>query len=103
MKFGSEQFVATSDHVFFPLQWVGRSSSSLSPSIKTITRQVKDGWLPFKKRRITVVFHSFQTRVCVSLEPKSSAVKLVVDGETIVNEVRKNYDHHNIDNEHEKL
>ena len=30
----------------------------------------------------------FQTRVCVSLEPKTSNVKLVVDGETIVDEVR---------------
>ena len=38
------------------------------------------------KGKIVVVF--FQTRVCVSLEPKTSVVKLVVDGETIVNEVR---------------
>ena len=30
----------------------------------------------------------FQTRVCVSLEPKTNTVKLVVDGESIVEEVR---------------
>ena len=51
----------------------------------------------------------FQTRVCVSLEPRTSVVKLVVDGETIVNEVRKERkkwaakkDDHHTDDEHGK-
>ena len=68
VKFGSEQFVATPGNVFFPLQWVIIIISIISGS---------EG-----------IFVFFQTHVCVSLDPKTNTVKLVVDGESIVDEVR---------------
>ena len=72
VKFGSEQFVATPENVFFPLQWVIIIISIISVDFTG-------------SERISVFF---QTRVCVSLEPKTNTVKLVVDGESIVDEVR---------------
>ena len=72
VKFGSEQFVATPGNVFFPMQWVLIIISIISVDLTG-------------SERIDVFF---QTRVCVSLDPKTNTVKLVVDGESIVDEVR---------------
>ena len=77
VKFGSEQFVATSENVFFPLQWVGGDMIIIC-----------NGWVVVSSTPSILISFFFQTRVCVSLQPKTSTVKLVVDGETIVEEVR---------------
>ena len=76
VKFGSKQFVATPGNVFFPMQWVIIIISIISVNCNVYITG---------RERIAVFF---QTHVCVSLEPKTNTVKLIVDGESIIEEVR---------------